>query len=493
MRIFALLFFLSGMLLPKGAMSQQVDNLSEDSISDVVDNLIESPITIYNHAPIPKHDTLTGVWREQFILKANLENPSQIDTVSILYTKHIGVLDYLNDPSAPVRYLPVLPQYYRLFVPLAYYKSPIKEYSWINWNIAPYAETPEYDDSLKVNKADFLAWDRSGKLVDRVLMSVYLSHPELVRSSEDTIMSRQVFREDVTPTIAPKETVMKLFKTEYMAGNELDAAGPVVSKPNWWLFGGNGSLQVTQNFISENWYKGGESNMAMLANLKVFANYNDREKVQFENFLEAKLGFNSTPSDVYHKYLTNTDILRLYSKLGIQARKNWYYTMTAEFKTQFCKGFKANSDELVSAFFAPADVMVSLGMDYKLNKKKFNFSLFLAPLNYTLRYIGNREVNEVKFGLDEGKCSKNTIGSQIQPTLSWMIIPSIKLETQINYLTNYEWVRAEWETTLNFVLNRYLSTKLYVHARFDDSSKPTTGDSYFQLKELLSFGINYAW
>ncbi|NDV65111.1 DUF3078 domain-containing protein [Bacteroides sp. 224] len=415
------------------------------------------------------------------------------DTVpSLLYQFYFGNLEELN--KDPYRYLDIQPDpyYYRLFVPMTFYHSPMNRLSESLWKPEPIATLPSLtDELLPLDDSKFAKSERVGKQVDRVLMDLYLTHPELVRQNEDQIMSRKVYQAEVLKE-APKTSILSLFKPDAPT-TEFNGADIVIQKPNFWTIGGNGSLQFTQNYISTNWYKGGESAHSLLGNVLLFGNYNDQNKIQFENSLEVKLGFNTVSSDTIRKYRINTDLLRLYSKLGVQAAKNWYYTVSMEVNSQLFNNYKKNTDVKVSSFLAPANLIASIGMDYKLKKKKIDLSVFISPIAYNLRYVGDKDVDETKFGLEKGDKTMYDFGSKLQSNMTWKIIPSVTLTSRLYYFTSYEKVEAEWENTFDFILNRYLSTKLFVHTRFDDGAKRVEDKSYFQLKELLSFGINYKW
>lgn len=388
------------------------------------------------------------------------------------------------------------PDYYKFVVPLTYYSKAFEEASTVDgW----YPKDIVVEDSvrklslLEKGMPHMPISSELDKRINRQLLDFYVNYPELVKKNETSLDSLDFLSYEDMTSAYREDNIISLIDNNAGIG-EMSESELLVLRPNFWTSGGSGYLQFSQNYISDNWYKGGESTKSLLSGFTWQIKYDDKMKTQFEGKVEWKLGFITAPSDTVHSYKANNDLLRLTSKLGYKAIQNWYYTLSAEFQTQFFSNYATNSDDLVSALLSPATLNIGLGMDYKFVKDgKVNLSVLLNPINYTLYSIRNDKLDPTKFNIKEGHKRENEIGSRVNATLTWKIIPSLLWESKFSYTTNYEKVFSEWENTFTFVLNKYLSTKLFLHGRFDDGVSKEPDESYFQFQELFSFGVNYTW
>lgn len=415
------------------------------------------------------------------------------DSLSRVVTKYASsTLDEEMDNSIHPN-----PRYYRLFCPPTLYSSPM---SGVLTMGEREQELYVVNDSLQMASLVGITANNIGAeecfrehCIDNVLLNIYLEHPEYICYTEDDIKSDKIGASKVANELKPTADILPNIISSEETVTNLTGTDLVVKKPNFWKFSGNSSLQFTQNYISGNWAEGGESTNTLISRLILEADYDDKQRIKFENELDLHLGFTTAPSDTEHKYRTNTDVFKINSKLGAKAVNSWYYTVGMTMTTQLLRNYKANSNVLQSAIFAPLRLNFNVGMDYNKNYKNGKISVNLAPLAYQLIYVGNRDVDETRFGVKKGKRSLNDYGSQMTINNNWQICKDISWRTKLWAFTNYEKVESSWENTFDFAVSKYLSTKLFLHGRFNDGIKRKKGYSYFQFKELLSFGLSYKW
>lgn len=365
-------------------------------------------------------------------------------------------------------------RFFRFFAPLTFYYS-VSSHSF----------------GLKDN---YSGVDDVSGAIDDALMSVYVNHPGLVVASEKDLKKIGSLHEEITAPIRHKVDYSRQESTT--PEESFDAPVEIViEKPNFWTFGGDYYLQFLQNYVSGNWYKGGESNYSMVASATLQANYNNKQKVKFENKLELKLGLQTSSGDTLHNIKTSEDLIRYTGKLGLQASKNWYYTLQLIAYTQFMRGYKSNDPEVYSDILSPLNLNLSLGMSYSVNafNGKLTGSVQLAPLAYNFRYVG-RESLATRYGLDEGSHTMNDFGSEFTIDLTWAFSEMIKWKTRLYGYTTYERTELEWENTLTFQFNKYISSNIFLYPRFDDGSSVRDEHyGYWQFKEYASIGFAYSF
>lgn len=264
-----------------------------------------------------------------------------------------------------------------------------------------------------------------------------------------------------------------------------------------WLHSFNGSAQFSQAYISPNWYQGGNNNLNMIANLvyNVKLNQAFHPNLMFDNTIQYKLGMNSAPDDSTRSYSISEDLLQINSKFGVKAARRWFYSVTLMFKTQLFNGYKSNTNDLKAAFLSPGELNIGLGMSYNYVSadKRLTFDASISPLSYNLKTCTNSRLDETAYGIRKGHSAVNQYGSNAEAKLLWKLTRNITYSSRLYIFTDYSYIQGDWENTFDFSVNRYMSTQIYIHARYDSSTPRREDCSWhkWQLKEILSFGFSY--
>jgi hypothetical protein len=115
----------------------------------------------------------------------------------------------------------------------------------------------------------------------------------------------------------------------------------------------------------------------------------------------------------------------------------------------------------------------------------------LSPFAGKFKYCDRRSlVND--YGLKD-KHSRLEFGSNITTTFNWTIMKNVSWSGRIYYFTDYDKSQIEWENTIDLRVNKYLTTKVFLYPRFDDSVNKPDGESYFQFHETLTLGVNVSF
>ena len=329
----------------------------------------------------------------------------------------------------------------------------------------------------------------------------FFLHPDLIRYTSEFLPSDHLEYKPVEgPSYSGELAVMDMPNVPTKSEGVIET---VSVDRRYWLPRFEAHAQLAQNQVSPNWHKGGTSSANIASRLFYGLSYK-RDKVEWVNELEYKLGLFTVPREIKLEgkpnFKISEDVLRMRSNLGLQAWKRWFYTIDLNLRSQLLKNYDREG-QLSTYALAPLILDGGLGMKYNLKKKKIggnpfnnlNFSLNVAPASMQFIWIWAKDVMRGRYGLQEDQNYLLRLGSSLRMNLDWQFSDAFSWRSRLYYNTSYKHIETELENTLEYAFNKYFSTMLNVNLRFDDSvilNEPKTFKSLLQYNELFSFGFS---
>lgn len=346
----------------------------------------------------------------------------------------------------------------------------------------------------KVQVPDWLRRaNNTARLANQLSYRLLYESPELVRYTRASLPDApKMYHTVVDPSTLRFD--IRQFEGDLIADAEIKA---VNLRKRHWINSFSASLQFSQAYVSPNWYQGGNSNINGLANIyyNVKLNQAFHPNLLFESTMQYKLGINNAPEDKVHSYNISDDLLQLTSTFGVKAARRWYYSVSGMFKTQLLNSYKPNSNDVQSAFLSPGELNLGVGMTYNFTNtnKTISFDASISPLSYNLKTCTYWRVDPTAYEIAEGRKCRHKFGSSAELKFQWKISYNITYSTRMFAFTDYSDAYADWENTIVFDINRFLTTQIYAHLRYDSATQPCDDPQWhkLQIKEILSIGFAY--
>lgn len=291
-----------------------------------------------------------------------------------------------------------------------------------------------------------------------------------------------------------------------------------------WKFGGMGNLTLSQAAFV-NWAPGGVNSIALLFRLNFYADYK-KDKHLFQSWINTEYGIQFLKEDGKFRANKNADRWEVFAKYGYKVHKPLYVATYGNLRSQFSNTNIYRSgvttggrDSLISTIGSPLVFEGAIGLDYVPNSK---FSLFFSPFATKVTYVGNSFLasqnvygnsfpSKVKaeFGAvliasykqnfwkdrvtltSVFRAYKNYLRASVDP-----IDATLTKESKSSYRKNID---VDWQTTIGFNVNKYLTASIFTHLVWDHDvktpvkdSNPVTSKPQVQFRDIIGVSVGYA-
>lgn len=261
-----------------------------------------------------------------------------------------------------------------------------------------------------------------------------------------------------------------------------------------WVLSGVTGLNLTQTSFS-NWSAGGENSFAGNVYLNGTLQHRSGPWL-WASSLILEYGLTNTKSQSTQK---SSDKIDFSTQLGYTTDNKWFYTVMADFKSQFYKGYNyPNKDHYISKFMAPGYSNLSVGIEYRPNDV---YWIYMSPVAGKFTFVRDTYLSDLgSFGVDPGDKFKSEFGAYLKAQAKKTLMENVTLITKADFFTAYNSsfgnVDVEWDVLINMKINKVLSASVNTTLKYDDDIKYINKDGVsegpkVQFKEMIGVGVAY--